>query len=506
MIRLIKILLSIVTICACTFSFAQPIINRAGASNTVSDARWQAQYNLLAPRYTDTTAANLQIGIDSCGALIYTRSPQTYWRRDCSPKRWTRVSDLVAVSQGDTSKYFLTKPYADTLAISGTKIRNIQQQGYVSQYQMPVANLTNQYDAFTTGGAMASATITQVGGYDNISVGGSDQNSYFYPTDKLFSGRPLYGHLKVKVGTLGATPLLGFRTIVAPGQYVSFSHNQGYFYVNLITGVITFSFGGYTPTATNNFSGSVSAGEVIDLYFTWIYNSQVLMTVVRNNLNGETSQVSSTFLVNGNGNAMLIRLAAIMAGGEYQLIKYEVGINSFLRPKVVLAGDSELSGICITAAATIRNQLLGLIPYNVMDMSATASLLTGIQAVQSDIINLNPEVVVFDNIIDALWFNYSDPASPNYASWSAAFNKYVNAYIRAGIEPVLFVPSITFLYPDSRCTTLINYWTTNFPGRQYVQRLATDGGFDCTGFHLNAAANLIVARNIITVLNALNKL
>jgi hypothetical protein len=36
-------------------AFGQPIVNRAGASNTVSDARWQAQLNAFLPRYNDTT-------------------------------------------------------------------------------------------------------------------------------------------------------------------------------------------------------------------------------------------------------------------------------------------------------------------------------------------------------------------------------------------------------------------------------------------------------------------
>jgi hypothetical protein len=71
-------------------AFGQPIVNRAGASNTVSDARWQAQLNAFLPRYNDTTAANLQKGIDSAGAKIYTRNPQAIWYRAANPKRWVK--------------------------------------------------------------------------------------------------------------------------------------------------------------------------------------------------------------------------------------------------------------------------------------------------------------------------------------------------------------------------------------------------------------------------------
>lgn len=78
--------------------FSQVIVNRSGASNTVSDARLQAQYNLFTPRYTDTTAANVQKGVDSCGAIIYTRTPQAKWTRFCNPKRWVRDIDAESIS------------------------------------------------------------------------------------------------------------------------------------------------------------------------------------------------------------------------------------------------------------------------------------------------------------------------------------------------------------------------------------------------------------------------
>jgi hypothetical protein len=73
-------------------SFGQPIVNRAGAANTVSDPRLQARLNLFIPRYTDTTQANLSIGIDSCGAVIYTYDVDAFWVRQCYPvKHWGRI-------------------------------------------------------------------------------------------------------------------------------------------------------------------------------------------------------------------------------------------------------------------------------------------------------------------------------------------------------------------------------------------------------------------------------
>lgn len=78
--------------------FSQTIVNRAGPANTVADPRLQATKNLYLPRYNDTTTANIaganltvnNLGIDSCGAKIYTRNPQAVWTRYCNPKRWVR--------------------------------------------------------------------------------------------------------------------------------------------------------------------------------------------------------------------------------------------------------------------------------------------------------------------------------------------------------------------------------------------------------------------------------
>ena len=77
----------------------QPIVNRSNSSITVQDSRLAAQYNLLVPRYADTTAANLQIGIDTLGAIIYTYDVQTLWvRRYSSGFKWETVGSGAAGS------------------------------------------------------------------------------------------------------------------------------------------------------------------------------------------------------------------------------------------------------------------------------------------------------------------------------------------------------------------------------------------------------------------------
>jgi len=69
---------------------AQYKIRRAGPANTVEDWRLAAFKNLIIPRYNDTTEANIStnIGLDSCGAIIYARTSSKFFFRKCNPKRW----------------------------------------------------------------------------------------------------------------------------------------------------------------------------------------------------------------------------------------------------------------------------------------------------------------------------------------------------------------------------------------------------------------------------------
>lgn len=97
-----KRLLIILLVLCSVISFSQSVVNRAGPSNTVSDARLQAQYNLFIPRVLDTTAALTPParGLDTCGAIIYTYADDAFWYRACYPyKHWARVGSGSSLPQ-----------------------------------------------------------------------------------------------------------------------------------------------------------------------------------------------------------------------------------------------------------------------------------------------------------------------------------------------------------------------------------------------------------------------
>ena len=84
-------LLVLASICF-TFMQAQVFINRSGPANTVVDARLGIKYNLVIPRFKDTTEANTQLGKDSAGAIIFTRADNIIWKRQLRPRKWVMVS------------------------------------------------------------------------------------------------------------------------------------------------------------------------------------------------------------------------------------------------------------------------------------------------------------------------------------------------------------------------------------------------------------------------------
>lgn len=77
-----------------------PVVKRSSDVVTVEDARLDAKWNLGLPRYQDTAAANLHLGTDSCGRMIFTYDSNQVWKRSCNPKRWEKVGGSGSGSVG----------------------------------------------------------------------------------------------------------------------------------------------------------------------------------------------------------------------------------------------------------------------------------------------------------------------------------------------------------------------------------------------------------------------
>lgn len=172
-----KKLLSIILVLVSLSAFSQPVINRSLSVNTVSDARLQAQRNLFTPRYVDTTSANLDKGVDSCGAIIFTYSTNSLWLRACNPKRWVQGSggggtivtenteSVILSGTGDASD-----PLTADVVLSTSAPNAIQ----LLPDGLYVPNVIRN-------GLVYGGTVTWVSGYTyNVSEAGYYINNVFY--------------------------------------------------------------------------------------------------------------------------------------------------------------------------------------------------------------------------------------------------------------------------------------------------------------------------------------
>lgn len=408
---------------------------------------------------------------------------------------------VTGVSTDTTSSFLLTNT-SGTLKFDGTKLVK-GKADRVPLYRMPSGNLTNQFDAMTFAGAMSTATITTVGSYDNVVVANEavPQNSYFRLTNRFFTASPIYLHMRIKVKALGTTPVLGVRNISAAAPYVNFTNKEGYMYMNLLTGSNTSSFSGYpTFNASNGFSGAVAVDEIIDLYWEWTYNDTIKLRITKDKASAEISSAFGTWGVNNNTSASIFYPTVIMADGTYQILSQEIGTITSIRPKIALIGDSLMSGARVAYVDTIVGKLESKLPYKIANFSAPATYLAGQQSILKDLLFVKPEVAFISSGLEGLYLDYANPASPNYATYTAALLKFLNTLVNHGIKPVFLVASDTGLYTDSRMATFETWISTNFPSALYVERLSTEGGLDGTGIHLNGVANGIVADKLITLL------
>jgi len=97
-----KFILLLMILLSTLLSYGQVLSTRSNGQNTLADNRLIVPWNFVPPMFADTTAANLKIGLDSCGAIINTRSPRRTWYRDCTSgkiwKQYAFMSDIVVIT------------------------------------------------------------------------------------------------------------------------------------------------------------------------------------------------------------------------------------------------------------------------------------------------------------------------------------------------------------------------------------------------------------------------
>jgi hypothetical protein len=259
----------------------QSISNRAFPNNTVRDWRFMAGYNLYVPRYNDTTQANiaLNLGIDSCGAQIFTYNVNAMWYRQCSPKKWVLLSNGNApVYTADRGVKIITGDVirlTDTVEGAGTKFQYLYDKGGAFRVGLAVGtewNVANiGYGSFAANAAnTASASYstafgqtTQASGTGAFSAGistiSSNTGSASFGNSNTASGQNSFaiGLSTLASGTI-STSLGNFTKAVGNA---SMATGVGT-YMNTLNGVVFGAFNDTTNYYLNNVSTQVATDPI----------------------------------------------------------------------------------------------------------------------------------------------------------------------------------------------------------------------------------------------------
>ena len=443
----------------------------------------------------------------------YNSNEDTLERFNTETGGWAELQTGSALSDNTISSYLLSTNGEGQIEFNGPKMRDMTNREQVSLYKMPMGNLTANFDTMVKSGAMSSATIALDDGFDNIIVGGSDQNSYIQFPFILTHNRVIY-RMRVRVDAVGGTaPILGFRNIWPGGTYSNFSNPQFYCYFNLATGALTTTTTGTTLQASyNGWLGTVAAGDIVELEIQYEYMKPriVKMTKVGDILSGEvSSQVRLKNSASDGDWAQITHPAIIMADGTYTLLDYEL-ISLDDRPFFLIDGDSMGCSVRVPYEGSLVGHLNAKLPYTAACMAAGTKRTEGHLATLWEVVRLKPKYLIIFNYLDALFPNYADPANGSHATWSANFNRYVDTIKGLGITPI-------FVYPETWAPGILGanatvcghyetYLNTNYPTDLKVKVLTSESTYDSTGFHYSTTANGIIADKILTLMETNNLL
>ncbi len=368
-----KIVLSLLFIISFFISFGQPVSQRASANVTVQDARWMGQYNAFLPRFLDTSSANVQKGIDSCGALIYCYSTNALWFRDClnGAKHWVQVLPSGGTSG---SSGWIVGGNSSPMLVDGS---NNAKFGTIDNIGIYMAT-NNTTRLLLDKGGIGTTSATTIGlGYDP-----SDGNKIkqFSAASSAWS---LTGNAGTTVGTnfIGTTDNKGlmFKVNNAQAGYLDLVHNNTSFGSSSLfgntSGAMNVAIGQSALVANETGSDNVAVG-LESLQANTGGNRNVAIGKAAGNSNGLDANTYvgafSAFDNSGNGNVAIgdSAMAGVTNGNYntfvgYGLNGYSSGLNGYL---ALASNQSEKIGV--NSAGAIQFSIGGFGTANYLLQSA----------------------------------------------------------------------------------------------------------------------------------------
>lgn len=408
------------------------------------------------------------------------------------------------ISDSTQSKYLLTADN-NILSFNGVLSRKINDKSSLVVYRMPNANLVNQFDKFTLAGAMTSAVITNVGGYDNIVVGGSDFNTYIR-FDNQNSFNDFTYKIKVRIDAIGVTaPLLGIRGIcpTVPTYAVSCSVNSRmYGYVNLLTGVISDNLEG-TAVTQNSWATAAIVGDIIEIEHTINYLKGSQFVAYKSNQNGQISTLTRTKTTTTTSRYPQAHPSIIMTDGTYTLLDFSI-ISPEYKPKILVTGDSMSTGVNILYDDSIKGKLGSKIPFRVSCTGASSQMVGGLLANIWAVLALQPEYVLIVTYVQPLLQGAANPDNVNYAAWNAQFTTYIGMLKSLGCRVVFVHPEQwdSVATPPNAAAYYTTYLNTNYPNDIKIYVPNSEAVYDSTGFHYAGPTNGYIADQLIQAIEA----
>ena len=403
----------------------------------------------------------------------------------------------------DTRSSTLFSSDSTGLFLNSPKLRDAQRPAEFPMLSLPKGELADGFNSqITKSGALASATFTKDGDYDKVAVVGGDVNSYFTfgPQTTMANMRT---KLKVLVNSIEATPLLGFRGIWPGGTFSNFNNTQPSGYVDLTTGAWTIQGEG-SNTNYNGVLGTVSAGDIIEITQDLNHLRGATYTFAKlNNTNGEVSTIVTTKSVGSDGTVKHAYPAIIMAGGDYTILDASIYFLDAQRPKILTVGDSMSVGVRIAESASVTAYFKAKQPYEAANIGAGSVLITGMLASIWQVIKLRPEYLVIFNFLDPIFYGRANPASGDYATWTANFQRYVSIIKSFGVKPIFVHPETwTFLGNATACAYYETFLNATYPSDIKIKVLNSEIFYDGTGFHYAGPTNTIIADKVIAAIIA----
>ena len=298
----------------------------------VADKSLYVDNHFTPPRYNDTTQANLNLGLDSCGAIIFTRIDQKLWKRVCNPtKHWEEIGSGGSQDLEDT--VYAKQPLYVDAGVKDTVKFNADSSGLVKNTFISGGNLYQ----IVNGDTSLVGSVGGSAGWNLTGNAGTTSSNFIGTTDS----EPI--RFKVNNTHYG---LLDINENVALGSH-SFESNT--------TGAANIGIGGVTGQSNTTGSYNIAIGfESLNSNTTGVQNVAIGYDALAGAIGNTNIGIGSMTLNQNNGNNNLALGA--WAGQYLENENNKIILNTLERNN--LDGDTTASPVYISQDADVSKQRL----------------------------------------------------------------------------------------------------------------------------------------------------